>query len=149
MLAEPGPSKKMFTINYQVSQAEVDPVYNHVDHSRIFKIFERARLALLEAVGFPSDKLIAEGIFPVITRIEASYRREVLLEELIVSCDSIQLTEKTLVIPQSIFNARGKLAVAAVAESMFVCGESKRAIRIPDDCLAALREFSIRSNPPD
>lgn len=137
----------MFKINYQVVPDEVDPIYKHVDHSRILKIFERARLSLLESVGFPSDKLIAGGIFPVITRIEASYRREVLMEELVVSCDNIELSEKTLVIPQSIVNSRGKLAVAAVAESMFVCGRTKRAIRIPEDCIAALREFQMRNKP--
>ena len=137
----------MLQMSYEVKASEVDDVYKHVDHSRIIKILEIARLQLLAELNHSSDSLIAQGIFPVISGFHISYEREVVLETVTLTCDRFEKRGKALLVHQRILNGRGKVAVEAVAESMFVNGATKRAIEIPPTLIAAMSKRAASTQP--
>lgn len=57
----------------QVRSYECDS-YGHVNNANYVHYLEFARGAYMKAVGFDYPRLIAEGFFTVITRIDISYR---------------------------------------------------------------------------
>lgn len=135
----------MVSITVDIDDSWVEPIYEHVHHGRCFSLFERARLALLEHIGFPNDQLLAEGKVLVITRVSAEYKREVKRGFVQVTCDSVSLQGRSLVIQQRIINERGKVAVEATVESMFMDGKTRRGINPPEDFLAAFLGYSRRA----
>ncbi len=133
----------MVSLTIEVSAELIEPVYEHVHHGRAFFLLEQARLALLESIGMPNQALIRRGQMLVITKVEAAYKREVKGESVTVTCDKAQLKGRGLVIHQRILNHKGKLAVEAVIESVFMDTNTKRGILPPDDFLKAYRSLSI------
>jgi len=131
----------MVSIEVEIDDGWVEPVYEHVHHGRCFSLFEKARLALLEQIGFPNDALMAEGKVLVITRVEASYKREVKRGRFQVTCDSVAVRDRALVIHQRIINERGKVAVEAVVESMFMDMNTRRGMAPPSDFLQAFERL--------
>lgn len=85
----------------------------------------------MEAIGAPSESLIKEGIFPVISRIDVAYKRELRSEPVTITCEDVKIEGKALVMKQRIVNEKGKTCVEAIVESMFLSSESKRAVEIP------------------
>lgn len=132
----------MLSITVDIDDSWVEPVYEHVHHGRCFSLFERARLALLERIGFPNDALMAEGKVLVITKVEASYKREVKRGLAQVTCTALETRDRSLIIHQQIINERGKVAVEAVVESMFMDVHSRRGMYPPADFLDAFTRFS-------
>lgn len=135
----------MLSISVTIDDSWVEPVYEHVHHGRCFSLFERARLALLERIGFPNDALMAQGKVLVITNVQATYKREVKRGPVQVTCGHLEVRDRSLVIHQQIVNERGKVAVEAVVESMFMDIHSRRGMYPPEDFLAAFTRFS--ANP--
>jgi len=127
----------MFSITLDIDDSWVEPVYEHVHHGRCLSLLERARVALLEHIGFPNDTLIAQGKVLVITRVEAEYKREVKRGSVQATCDAVSLQGRTLVIQQRIINERGKVAVEARVESMFMDFTTRRGMNPPEDFLRA------------
>ena len=61
------------TTSLSVRFYELDP-YEHVNHSVYIQYFEAARAQWLNDVGFPLDKLKADGIQIVVTELNTRYR---------------------------------------------------------------------------
>jgi YbgC/YbaW family acyl-CoA thioester hydrolase len=135
----------MFSLTIPLAGDWIDPVYEHVHHGRSLFLLERARLALLESMGMPNDALMARGQVLVITKVEASYKREVKGEFVTATCDEASLLGRGLVMRQRILNEKGKVAVEAVIESVFMDTNTKRGMWPPDDFLKAYRSLQIFS----
>lgn len=127
----------MFSITVEIDDAWIEPVYDHVHHGRSLSLFEQARCALLEHIGFPNDKLLAEGKALVITKVTASYKREIKRGAATVTCDRAEVRDRTLVIHQTLLNERGKPAVELVIESVFMDVKSRRGMEPPPEFLKA------------
>lgn len=123
----------MHSLTFDIPTDWIEPVYEHVHHGQYFRIFEQGRLSLLRAIGFPNEELLAQGKALVITRVEACYKREVKGGQVTVTCEEPSLAGRTLVVRQKILNERGKVAVEAVVESMFMDMTTRRGMDVPKD----------------
>jgi len=128
----------MFSITVELGDGWIEPVYEHVHHGRCFSLLEQARLALLESVGVPNDRLLKEGKVLVIAKVEASYLREVKRGAVTVTCDRIETDERTIRIHQRILNQRGKTAVEGVVHSVCMDILSRRGVALPEELRFAL-----------
>jgi YbgC/YbaW family acyl-CoA thioester hydrolase len=132
----------MVAISVEIDDNWITPVYEHVHHGRCFSLFEEARLELLRVIGFPNEQLLEEGKVLVITKVSAEYKREVKRGTVQVSCDRVELRDRSLVIHQRILNHLGKVAVEATIESMFMNMTTRRGMYPPEDFLAAFLRFN-------
>lgn len=128
----------MFSIPIQVDASWITPVYEHVHHGRMLSLFEEARLALVESVGFPNEQLMRAGKVLVVTGVNVAYKREVRRGSVQVTCDSVVIDGRTIRLGQSIINERGKVAVAAQVSLMFMDNATRRGIEVPEDFRVAL-----------
>jgi YbgC/YbaW family acyl-CoA thioester hydrolase len=131
----------MVSITVEIDDSWVAPIYDHVHHGRCFSLFEQARCALLEHIGFPNEDLLREGKVLVITSVQAQYKREVKRGIATVTCDRVGRNGRALVIHQRLINERGKVAVEAVVESMFMDHATRRGMNPPEDFLAAFLRY--------
>ena len=129
----------MYQLNCTVGENDLQPIYDHVHHADTLRLLERARLAFMAEIGAPSDGLIHDGIFPVITRIDISYKREIFSGPLVVTCERFIVNGKAFQMHQRIINQRGKTAVEAMVESMFMSKTVKRAVAVPEKIASMLR----------
>jgi YbgC/YbaW family acyl-CoA thioester hydrolase len=134
----------MVSITVDIDDTWVEPVYEHVHHGRCLSLFEQARNALLAHIGFPNEDLVSQGKVPVITKVEATYKREVKRGVATITCDRVELDGRTLVIHQRLLNERGKVAVEARIESVFMDNETRRGMNPPEDFLKAFLAFQGR-----
>jgi YbgC/YbaW family acyl-CoA thioester hydrolase len=135
----------MFSLTISLVGDWIEPVYDHVHHGRTFFLLEQARIALLESMGMPNEALMRRGQVLVITKVESTYKREVKGESVTVTCDKASLQGRGLVIHQRILNEKGKVAVEAVIESVFMDTNTKRGMSPPEDFLKAYRSLQIFS----
>jgi acyl-CoA thioesterase FadM len=133
----------MFSITVPLNDTLVDPIYEHVHHGRCFFLLEQGRLALLKEIGMPNELLMERGEVLVITRVEASYLREVRGAHVTVTCDQALIDGREFVIYQRIMNERNKVAVSARIVSVFMDINSRRGITPPEDFVNAYRAMSI------
>jgi len=118
----------MFTLPFEISPDDVVSGYNHVHHATTLRFLETARLAYLEEIGQPNERLISEGLFLVITRIDIQYSRELFSGLVEITCENPKILRKKIIVDQNVINSIGKLAVSARVESMMMSGETKRAV---------------------
>ena len=122
----------MFSIEKIIEGDWVTPVYDHVHHGRCFYLFEESRVALLDHIGCPYDKLLAQGQAIVIARVEADYKREVKAGKVTVTCEEPAIEGRNLILKQKILNERGKVAVEARIEMVFMDLQARRGMYPPD-----------------
>ena len=123
----------MASFLYTVSEAQLDPIYKHVNHATCLSILEYARYQYLISVGYPSEKLISEGLFIVISKVEVRYLREVFEGEISVTCEEPKIDGKILKLHQKILNDKGKIAVDGLIECQIMLGSTKRAVLPPEE----------------
>lgn len=128
----------MFSIQIEIDDSWLSPVYDHVHHGRMLSMFEQARLGLVEAIGFPNDDLLRQGKFIVVTRADVAYKREVKRGKVVVTCEVVEIDGRTVRMQQKIINERGKVAVEAVISLMFMDGETRLGVLPPEDFATAL-----------
>ena len=131
----------MFEISYIVGAKDLEAIYLHVNHARALTLLETARLELLKKLGHPSESLIERDVFPVISRIDVTYKREILAGPVRVTCEEGRIDFKTMYLTQRIINERGKDLVFAKVESMFMQGATKRGVVVPEALTQSFREF--------
>jgi YbgC/YbaW family acyl-CoA thioester hydrolase len=139
------PTGPLFSLDLTLDPDWIVPAYHHVHHGRALFLLELGRLALLESIGMPNEALMQRGQALVITKVAASYKREVKGESVTVTCDRAGLDGRALVVHQRILNEKGKEAVEAVIESVFMDTDTRRGIAPPDDFLRAYRSLAIFS----
>lgn len=127
----------MFSITIELDDEWVTAVYEHVHHGRCFYLLEQARVAYMERIGFPNDMLLARGQAAVITVVSAQYKREVKKGRVTVTCEDLSVNGKTLIIGQKILNERGKVAVEARIESVFMDMNTRRGMAPPEGFIEA------------
>jgi YbgC/YbaW family acyl-CoA thioester hydrolase len=127
----------MFSIEVELDDEWVAPIYDHVHHGRCFYLLEQARVAYMAHIGFPNDVLLAQGQAAVITAVAAQYKREVKRGRVTVTCEDLEVDGKTLIIGQKILNERGKVAVAARIESVFMDMDTRRGMLPPEGFVEA------------
>ena len=126
-----------FTFEAEISEQGLLAPYFHVHHADIIRLLEQGRLELLKAIGKPLEEFLDQGIFWVISSIQIDYKREVKAGRIKIFCDAVELNGKLLVVKQSIFNDRDKLAVQATVTLALFSSAHKRSIGIPADVLTA------------
>jgi len=139
------PTAPVFSLDLKLDPVWIDRSYQHVHHGRALFILELGRLALLESIGMPNEALLLRGQALVITKVQATYKREVKGESVTVTCDRAGLDGRALVVHQRILNEKGKDAVEAVIESVFMDTDTRRGISPPEDFLRAYRSLAIFS----
>jgi acyl-CoA thioesterase FadM len=123
----------MFETEYEIGDADIQPVYEHVNHAQAVTILETARRRLLDAIGHPLDALLARGCFLVVTRIQVEYKRELVRGCVRIVCEEGRLAGKSVRLTQRVINARGKEAVLARIELKFMRAGEKFAVPPPGD----------------
>lgn len=131
-----------FSIEIKIPPADLEPLYDHVHHAQSLRYMEAARLAFLSHIGAPNEALIEEGIFPVITRIDVEYLRELKGDSVTVTCEEVMTKGKALYMKQRIINSKEKTCVEALVVSMFLSGETKRAVSIPAKVSQNIEEYA-------
>ncbi len=128
----------MYTLDYEITDSEVEESYAHVHHATTLCILEKGRLSLLEHIGFPNESLIEQGIFLVLTRIDVQYKRELFAGPVQVTCENMRVEDKRFSLQQRILKQpAGKVAIEAMVEFVAMDGASKRAIRAPEELTQA------------
>lgn len=120
-----------FEITLEIDDSWIEPVYEHVHHGRSLSLLERGRIELLKSIGTPNDELLAKGLALVIVRINVAYKREIVKGAVTVSCTAGALDGRSIILTQQIRNSRGKVAIDATVESMFMSSETRRGLEIP------------------
>ncbi len=123
----------MFSITVDLTDQWVAPLYEHVHHGRCFDLFEQARIELLKAIGFPIEMLLGQGKALVIAKVEAAYKREVKKGLVTGTCEDMTIHGRALLVHQRILNARGKVAVEARIESVFMDMDTRRSRDVPEE----------------
>jgi acyl-CoA thioester hydrolase len=115
---------------------ELDP-YGHANHSAYIQWFEAARVEALAEVGWPIDRMLADGIAVVVTRLVTDFVRSAMLgEELTIESSLGAARRVTATWHQEMFRAdelicRQSVDVAALTRD----GKPRR---WPDGLVAAL-----------
>jgi YbgC/YbaW family acyl-CoA thioester hydrolase len=135
-----------FQIALEVDDTWIEPVYEHVHHGRSLSLLERGRIELLRSIGTPNDELLARGLALVIVRIQVAYKREIVKGPVKVYCTAGALRERSIILTQQVHNSRGKVAIDATVESMFMSSQTRRGLQIPDDFRARFESW-IREDP--
>jgi YbgC/YbaW family acyl-CoA thioester hydrolase len=128
----------MFSITVELGDTWIDPVYQHVHHARCFSLLEQARIAFLEAVGVPNDRLLNEGKVFVITKVEVEFKREVRRGSVAVTCDRVEVEGRTVTFFQRIVNDREKTAVEGRIHLVCMSAETRRGMDVPSEVVEAL-----------
>jgi acyl-CoA thioesterase FadM len=73
--------------------------------------------------------------------VQAHYKRELKGGRITVTCDRLQVQGRSIIIYQRILNSKGKTAVEAVIESVFMDIQARRGISPPEEFLEAVKRF--------
>ena len=133
----------MFSIPIEIDDTWITPIYNHVHHGTCFSLFEQARVALIREMGFSYESLLAEGKALVITSVQCQYKREVLKGGVTVTCDQGEIRGRNLILRQRIINSKGKEAVLAVVDSVFMDIQTRRGMEPPPEFSAAFVRLAL------
>jgi thioesterase III len=123
----------MFSIEIDIGDQQLQSAYRHVHHADALRFLERARLAYLEHLGTPNGAFIERGLLTVVSRLNVQYKREIRGGPARVTCENGRFVGKTLILEQKIYNERGKLAIEAILELMFMSAATRRAVAPPDE----------------
>jgi YbgC/YbaW family acyl-CoA thioester hydrolase len=131
----------MFSIEMEIPPELVFPVYDHVHHGQAFSFLEKGRVALMEHLGVPYQGFLDRGLGLVIGSVQATYKRELKGGMITVTCDRLEVQGRSILIHQRILNSKGKVAVEAVIESIFMDIQARRGINPPEDFLEGVKRF--------
>ncbi|RMD85875.1 MAG: acyl-CoA thioesterase [Candidatus Dadabacteria bacterium] len=99
--------------SFVVAGKDVDNSYRHMHHAEILKPLEKARKELFESRGISLQKLMEEGTFPVVSKIEIEYLREIREGRYNIVSEVVEISRKELCIEQKIYNDKNKIATKA------------------------------------
>lgn len=114
--------------------------FGHVNHAVLLSYLEHARFQALEEGGFSADELERRGWGVHLVRVEADYRREVRLGDVLVIRTRVESIRRTSVVfRQEAFRdgPEEELALEARIVAVWV-GETGRPVRVPPEARRAL-----------
>lgn len=132
---------RMFSTVITVGTELLEQQYLHVNHADAFKLFERARIEYMAAIGFPQESMLARDYFAVIVEVSARYKREILGGKYTVTCEDPAVHRKLFTVHQRILNESGEPCVEALVKFLFMCGSTRRAISAPAEFIEAYTGF--------
>jgi acyl-CoA thioester hydrolase len=116
---------------------ELDP-YEHVNHSVYIQYFEAARAEWLTDVGFPLERLKADGTQIVVTELNTRYLGSAGPgDELTVESELVELRRASMTFEQRIL--RGDETLVTQTISAATVSQAGRPIRIPAGLVVALQ----------
>lgn len=121
----------MFEVTLEIPESDLELGYNHVNHAKTLLFLERARILYLEHIGYPNDRLISEGLFLVIARIDVQYKREIFSGKYSMTVEDARIVGKALLMRQRVLNDRGKECVSADFDFRLIDGKTKRSTYLP------------------
>lgn len=127
----------LYKMEYQLEEQDLEPRYHHLHHAQALAFLELCRVRYMDQIGWPLESLLEQDKFLVITNISASYKRELKAGGISLIVDNAKCEKRTLKVVQAILNSKGKEAVRAELEFMFMSQASKRAIDPPEDFVKA------------
>jgi acyl-CoA thioester hydrolase len=117
---------------------ELDP-YGHVNHSVYIQYFEAARAEWLTEIGYPLDRLQADGVQIVVTELHTRYLGSAGPgDELIVESNLVVLRRVSMTFEQRILCGDETLVTQTISAATI--SPSGRPMRVPADLVAALRD---------
>jgi acyl-CoA thioesterase FadM len=131
----------MFSLQIEIPPELIAPVYDHVHHGNAFFFLEQGRVALMDQLGVPCQGYLDRGLGLVIGSVQAHYKRELKGGRITVTCDRLEVQGRSIIIYQRILNSKGKTAVEAVIESVFMDIQARRGISPPEEFLEAVKRF--------
>ena len=132
----------MFSTTILIDPKDLESPYHHVHHATSLRYLEKARLQFMENIGQPNQDFLRNNLLLVITAIEINYLREVVGHQVRVTCEQGAVEGKVIRLFQRIVNAKGKTCVKAKVESMFMDGNSRRAVLPPEAFVQAFKEHT-------
>ena len=130
----------MFSIPVFVSPDQIDPDYNHLHHSLVVCLFEKARIAFIESAGLSQGELFAQDLWAVISEIHIQYLREVKEGKYISTCDKISAQRRRMQFDQRILDLDGKEVAEAKVTIMWFSKKAGRAVSPPENVMKALQQ---------
>lgn len=128
----------VFKIPINITTEQLDPNYRHVHHCTIAALFEKARIALLESVGYSQAQLFSLDLWAVISEIHVEYTAEVTEGEYFASCDSIIMEKKRMVFNQRLINSSGEEYAQAKVKIMWYSKKAGKSVMLPKEILVRL-----------
>lgn len=117
---------------------ELDP-YGHVNHSVYVQYFEAARVEWLADVGFPLEKLQADGVQIVVTDLHIQYMGSAGSGDLLtIESDLVELRRASMSFRQRILRG-GEVLVEQTITAATISAEG-RPIRVPAELADALAQ---------
>lgn len=122
----------------QVRFYELDP-YEHVNHAVYIQYFEAARAGWLAEIGYPLDRLKADGTRIVVTELHTRYLGSAGQgDELTVESELVEVRRVSMTFEQRI--RRGDETLVTQSISAATISDAGRPVRIPPELVAALRD---------
>lgn len=103
--------KYIFTLPMKVRDYEVD-AEGIVNNAIYLHYFEHTRHEFCEHAGMSFAQMHAQGIDPVLNRVEVDYRTPLHLGERFISCLNLTRKGARFIFIQDIYNADGQLVVS-------------------------------------
>jgi acyl-CoA thioester hydrolase len=115
---------------------ELDP-YDHVNHSVYIQYFEAARVEWLTAIGYPLEKLKAEGTQIVVTELHTRYLGSAGPgDRVTIESELVELRRASMTFEQRI--RRGDELLVTQTISAATVSATGRPIRVPEGLARAL-----------
>lgn len=131
-----------YSISIEINQEALEPRYRHLHHAEIVKLLERARLSLLADAGFSEQRLISEGVLPVVRSVNLKFRSEVRSGIYQLSCDAVTVDRDLIFISQRISQDR-EVCVRGQVTSVFISAKTRRVIAPPPGFIDALARYGL------
>ena len=113
--------KYIFTLPMKVRDYEVDAEGN-VNNAIYLHYFEHTRHEFCEYAGMSFAQMHANGVDPVLNRVEIDYRTPLHLGERFTSCLNIARKGARFIFLQDIYNAGGELVVSGKVSCVATVG---------------------------
>lgn len=114
----------------------------HVSNIVYIQWMEMGRLKILEAVGFPVDRVAVDGVVPVLASTEIAYKNPLYLGDRVrVEVWLSKLRGASARMEFRFYNGEGVLAATGSQKGLFVHRESMRPQRLSPEMRAAFEPF--------
>lgn len=133
----------MFTFRHQIRVR-----YSHTDkmgyvyYARYAEFFEEARVEAFRSIGLSYSKMEEEGMFSPILTLRINYYQPLFYDEL-VTIETTMPTMPTLRTKflYKVYNQKGELTADGETSLVFVDGETRKPIRLPEVVEKAFEPF--------
>ena len=129
---------RAFSYEHTVTADQID-AFCHVNNAAYLVIFERARWAVLDAIGTAWADVAASGVGPLVLGVEVSFVREVLLGETVTVETRFEPTSpRRFNVLHRMVGADGTLRALGTIRGSFFNFQTRKIEAPPDDVVVAM-----------